>query len=278
MNEDILQIQDLSKAYSRQVVNIDGVETNERYNIIFDLDLDIPQNTITALIGGNGAGKTTLFNIISGITEADSGSIMYCTKNQNSWISLLNQPPHRMKKIGIGRLFQDNHIFLQMSVLENMMIADSNEWGEMPFVSLFNRKKNREIEQFRMKKAKDTFELLFGRDNPFWQKRDDLASTLSYGQQRLLGLARLLMGKYRLVLLDEPTSGVNPMLANTICSVIKKMVDEEGITVFLIEHNMKIVEEIADYCSFMSHGKITAFGYPRDVIGDETVRKTYLGM
>ena len=275
MNNDVLKIEDLNKSFTKNIINKRGKEENERFNIIDELDLFIPEGKITTLIGGNGAGKTTLFNIISRFTEADSGRIHF---HNNQWLNILKQPAHKLKHIGIGRLFQDNHIFQQMTVLENMLIADDSEWGERPFTSLFNAKKNKDIEKIRTKKVKIIFSEIFGIENPFWQKRNDLASSLSFGQQRLLGLARLFMGDYKLVLLDEPTAGVNPELVKKICEIIKSMVEKKGLTVFLIEHNMKVVLEIADFCSFMSHGKITAFGSPKDVIGDENVRRTYLGM
>lgn len=275
MNNDILKIEDLNKSFTRNIINKLSTEENERFNIIDELDLFIPEGKITALIGGNGAGKTTLFNIISRFTEADSGRIHF---HNNHWLNILKQPAHKLKHIGIGRLFQDNHIFQQMTILENMLIADDSEWGEKPFLSLFKAKKNKEIEKIRTKKVERIFSELFEIENPFWEKRNDLASSLSFGQQRLLGLARLFMGNYKLVLLDEPTAGVNPDLVKTICAIIKNMVKKKNLTVFLIEHNMKVVLEIADFCSFMSHGKITAFGSPKDVIGDENVRRTYLGM
>ena len=97
-------------------------------------------------------------------------------------------------------------------------------------------------------------------------------------KQRLLGLARLFMGNYDLVLLDEPTSGVNLQIIEQAMAIVRRMVKERGVTVFLIEHNMKVVLELADFCNFMSHGKITAFGTPDDILGNDQVRKTYLGM
>jgi len=275
MNSAVLKIEDLNKSFFRNIVNIHGVEENERFNIIGDLNLHIAEKKITALIGGNGAGKTTLFNIISRFLETDSGNIFYHNKK---WISILKQPAYKIGKHGIGRLFQDNHIFPQMTVLENMLVADKSNWGEKPFVAFLKPQKNARIENKRNNKAKSIFVELFGLNNQFWEKRHDPASSLSFGQQRLLALSRLLMGNYKLLLLDEPTAGVNPELVKKICHIIKSMVQNKGLTVFLIEHNMKVVLDIADFCCFMSHGKITAFGTPEDVIGNENVRRTYLGM
>ena len=139
-------------------------------------------------------------------------------------------------------------------------------------------KRNKIVEQERIEKAQKIFIDLFGESNPFREKKDDPAKSLSYGQQRLLGLARLFMGSYDLVLLDEPTAGVNPQIIQQAMAIIRRMVKENGVTVFLIEHNMKVVLDLADFCSFMSHGKITAFGTPEDVIGNDEVRRTYLGV
>jgi len=276
MNQDILKIDNLFKSFSRNIMNVRGEIENERFNIINNLSLFVPQHSITALIGGNGAGKTTLFNIISRFTEADSGEISF--KSNNGGIDILKQPSHALKQLGIGRMFQDNHIFLQMTILENLLVATEEEWGEKPFISIIKSKKNKSYEQKRKENAETILIRLFGEQNPFLEKRNDLASSLSYGQQRLLGLARLFMADYSLVLLDEPTAGVNPETIHTICSVIKKMNREKKVTVFLIEHNMKVVEEIAEYCIFMSHGIQAAFGSPQDVIGDEEVRRVYLGL
>ena len=270
----ILEIDSITKGFSKNVDNVRGEEEDQRFNIIDELSLVVPTNKITALIGGNGAGKTTLFNVVSGFLHTDSGNAFF---NNNEKTDLTGMKPHSITRLGIGRLFQDNHIFLGMTVLENMMIADSNRYGEAPFFSLLHPKKNQNREDERTQKAKNIFRELFDEPNPFWEKKNDPAGSLSYGQQRLLALARLFMGEYCLVLLDEPTSGINPNLIDAISAMIKRMVAEKGITVFLIEHNMRFVLEISDYCNFMSHGRITAFGTPKDVIGDNEVRRIYLG-
>jgi len=276
LTDIILQIDSIKKCFVRNIINVRGEQTDERFYIIDKLDLSIPRGKITALIGGNGAGKTTLFNIVSNLMKADSGDVLY--KKNGTPVSILGLPTYKVAQMGIGRMFQDNHIFPNMSVLENMLLADDNEFGEAPFMSLLKPKRNKEIEKERVEKARKIFVNLFGEQNPFWEKRKDLAKTLSYGQQRLLGLARLFMGNYGLVLLDEPTAGVNPHIIGQTMDIISRMVRENGVTVFLIEHNMKVVLELADLCSFMSDGRITAFGTPEDVIGNDEVRKTYLGV
>jgi len=276
MNDIILEIDSIKKSFVRNIVNIRGEQEDERFNIIDDLDLLIPQGKITALIGGNGAGKTTLFNIISNFTDADSGDVLY--KKNGSSVSILGLPPFKITRMGIGRMFQDDHIFPNMSVLENMLLADDNKFAETPFTSFLKPRQNEIVEKERIEKARQIFINLFQDPNPFWEKRNDPAKSLSYGQQRLLGLARLFMANYKLVLLDEPTAGVNSQIIKQAMAIIRRMVKENNVTVFLIEHNMNVVLELADFCSFMSHGRITAFGTPEDVIGNDKVRRTYLGV
>ncbi|MFH0734648.1 MAG: ATP-binding cassette domain-containing protein [bacterium] len=275
-NEIILNIDSIKKSFVRNIINVRGENEDERYYIIDDFDLSVLQGKITALIGGNGAGKTTLFNIISGFFKADEGNITFKNNGKIIDISLLD--PYKISRLGIGRMFQDNHIFQNMTVLENMLIADSNSFGEAPFVSIFLHGKNLKSEKLRIEKAENIFNELFGEDNPFWRMKDNKAKDISYGQQRLLGLARLLMGDYRLLLLDEPTSGVNPGIVKKIKEIIKYFVKQKGLTILLIEHNMNFVLDVADFCHFMSSGKNAVNGTPADIIGNPEVRKTYLGI
>jgi len=276
MDDFILHINSVNKSFARNIINLRGEVEDERYRIIEDLDLLVPDGKITALIGGNGAGKTSLFNIISGFMKADSGEVLF--RNDGSFASLLGLNPEKITLKGVGRMFQDSHIFPDMSVMDNMMIADSDNYGEAPFVSLIQFKRTKKFEIARAEKANKIFTDLLGNPNPLWEKRNELAGSLSYGQQRILGLTRLLMGDYKLVLLDEPTAGVNPETIKQIMNIIRFLVENKRMSVFLIEHNMKVVLELADFCSFMSHGKITAFGTPEDVIGNKEVRQTYLGL
>jgi ABC-type branched-subunit amino acid transport system ATPase component len=237
--------------------------------------LNVPSGKVIALIGGNGAGKTTLFNMISGFVKPDKGSISYTTTNKI--FELLDRTPHQIARLGIGRMFQDNHVFPEMSVIDNMLIADNMNLGEKPFVSLIFRKKIQRDEAVRISKVQTIFENLFGNDHPFWEKREFPAGSLSYGQQRLLGLARLFMRDYNLLLLDEPTAGVNPEVIEQIKGLIRNFT-KNGQTVLLIEHNLEVVKDIADFCCFMDQGRITLMGTPEDVLGNEEVMKSYVGL
>lgn len=273
MIEDILTIKSLVKSFSRQFKNISGKDENEQYWAINQLSLSVPKGKVIALIGGNGAGKTTLFNIISGFVKSDSGSISYSINNKD--IELLNMAPHKIAQLGIGRMFQDNHIFPEMSVLDNMLIADSKQIREKPFMSLIFHKRVQQEEARRKIIVQDVFNNLFKDDNNFWKKREMKAGSLSYGQQRLLGLARLFMSDYNLILLDEPTAGVNPSVIEQIKILIRNFT-KNNQTVLLIEHNLDVVQDIADFCCFMDQGRITIMGTPEDVIGNDEVRKSYI--
>jgi ABC-type branched-subunit amino acid transport system ATPase component len=274
-NDPILIIEDLKKSFVQRIINRRGQTEGKKHFLIEGLDLEIPRGYITALIGANGAGKTTLFNIISGFMKADSGSIRFCTDKSEQ--QLLQMPPYRITRKGIGRMFQDNHLFLELSVLDNMLVASADKFAEKPFVSLLKSKLHKRHESVRKKQAIQIFRDLFGEESPFEVNIHKPAGTLSYGQQRLLGLARLFMGNYQLILLDEPTAGVSPSIIQEAIAIIRRLVKEKGVTIFLIEHNMQVVQELADFCSFVCDGEITAFGTPVDVIGNDEVRRKYLG-
>jgi len=274
MQDKVLHIENLTKTFTKTGNKRNRLE-NEQYTVLDELTFSVSANKITALIGGNGSGKTTLFNLISSFIKPEKGQIMF----YNGSTHVLNKlQPYQIARIGIGRLFQDNHIFQQHTVLDNMLIADDNLFGENALHAIFKLKKLKKIEVDRIEEARNIFKDLFGNENEFWKKRNNIAGSLSYGQQRLLGLARLLMADYKLILLDEPTAGVNPKINEQIIELIKKMVQYEKCTVFLIEHNMNFVSKVADICAFMNRGKIENIGTPELVINNEYVRKTYLGV
>ena len=308
---------------ARTILEIDGItkrffgkSTDESPLVLKGIDLEIKKGKITALIGANGAGKTTLFNIISGFTRPDSGSITFYDYKGNAH-NLLSLPPHQIANLKIGRLFQDLCIYKNMSLIENVMIASSEKDGEFPFSSVFKRGV-RAVEHTRGRKAKkiisdflgDTFtqeklSLKKGEKNSLFSLlssissryerygdvfarplsrmiQDDIflrdTSDFSFGQQRLISLAALFMGDYDLLLLDEPTAGVNPEIIEKILKAIRNMAEESGKSIFMIEHNMDAVLKIADYSYFMDEGYIKHFGSPADVLGNPKVRREYLGI
>lgn len=275
MVTNILKIKSLTKSYTRKIKNSSGDDENERYWVIKDLDLEVQQGLITAIIGGNGAGKTSLFNIISGFTKPDCGSVILSTNNRS--VNLVGLPPIEITRYSIGRLFQEAHIFKSLSVLDNMLIADNDEKDETILSSIFLRGKVNLKEKKRIEKVHQVFLDLFRENNQLWSKREMVAGNLSYGEQRLLGLARLFMRKYDILLLDEPTAGVNPDVIEKIEQIIKK-ISLNGQTVLIIEHNINVVLNIADVCCFMDRGSIKLYGNPQEVINNELVRLTYSGL
>lgn len=269
METALLDIQELSLSYS----TLSSIRMESEYKLLDKLNLTIYKGKVTALIGGNGSGKTTIFNIISGFLAPDSGQIIY---NKNKGVNLLKVKPHIRERIGIGRLFQDNHIFPELSILENLIIADSSNFGDSPFDSLIMRNKIRKIEKKRRERAIEALELCFGESDSIINKLDDYAKNLSFGQQRLLGLTRLIMGDYDILLLDEPTAGINATLISNIFNIISKL-KKTGVTIFLIEHNMNFVRNVSDICAYISDGSIQYYDTPDKVLQSESVRLNYIG-
>lgn len=261
------------------ILNLKNIElsfTNSRkevFNLLNGVNLSVPEGKITALVGGNGTGKTTLFNIVSGFQEDYKGGVFFDGKN------ITGKPAHKVARLGIGRLFQGRQLMGDLTILENMMVASDNRTGESPFTSVFHPRKIDERERQKRDEAIRIFKDIFGEQNKYLHMLDCKASDLSYGEQRLIAIARLLMNrKNKLLLLDEPTAGVNPVYIETIRNMIRKMVKESGLSVLLIEHNMHFVREIADCCAYLDDGVIEKFGTTSQVLDDKEVRNSYLGL
>ena len=258
-----------------EIKNIKLSFTNARketFHLLKGVDLNVEAKKVTALVGGNGTGKTTLFNIISGFEKGYTGDVIFDGHNLNK------MPPHKISLLGIGRLFQGGQLLDGLSLMENMKIASNDETGEKPHQSIFPFPKVREQELEKEKEARKILTSFFGAGNKYLSKLDENASSFSYGEQRLLSLARLQMGKNKLLLLDEPTSGINPFFINTVERMIRDLVAKEGVTVLLIEHNMQFVRKIADTCAYLDDGVITKVGPTADVLDDLNVRNSYLGL
>lgn len=247
---DILRLENITK-------NFDGLKA------IDSLDLKIEAGRISSIIGPNGAGKTTLFNLICGFLYPDNGRIIY----KNIDITMLN--PWKRSSSGIGRLFQDIRIFKKLTLLENLLVT-FNDGSENPFKAIFGRRNGKEKKKIETATVWLDFVGLADR-------KDNLAENLSWGQQKLLSLARLLCGDFELLLIDEPVSGVNPDMADVILKKIKELTGLDK-TVIAVEHNMEAVEEISDYIYFMDSGKITTSGEPEDILNNQEVMGTYIGI
>lgn len=260
----ILEVQHIKLSYT----NAD----KETFNLLNGVNLAVEEGKITALVGGNGTGKTTLFNIISGFEKNYTGDVVFEGKNLN------RMSPHKISLMGVGRLFQGGQLLEGLTLMENMKMADDATLGESPVSLLTHPFSTQAFDREREQKAMGILERLFGPGNKYLSMAHQEASSFSYGEQRLLSLARLLMGKNKLLLLDEPTSGVNPVYIETIAKTIKEMVENDGLTVLLIEHNMQFVRKIADTCAYLDDGVISKVGPTAEVLDDKSVRNSYLGI
>ncbi|CAD6004212.1 ABC transporter ATP-binding protein [Agreia sp. COWG] len=226
--------------------------------------LEIPRGSITALIGPNGAGKTTFFNLLTGFDKPNTGNWTFKGK------SLAGVPAFKVSRMGMVRTFQLTKALGGMTVLENMRLGATKQGGENIFVSLFKplwKAKEDEITERAMQLLAK-----FKLDT----KKDDYASSLSGGQKKLLEMARALMSSPELVMLDEPMAGVNPALTQSLLGHIMNLKDE-GMTVLFVEHDMHMVNTIADWVIVMAEGKVVAEGPPSTVMADPAVIDAYLG-
>ena len=276
MSTDILSIRDISLSFAPDAGN------DAPLRILDRLSLGVPRGKITALVGGNGSGKTTLFNIISGFQKPDSGEVWFHAGAPNSAtppVRIDGCSPAIIPRLGIGRLFQNRQLFPTLTLLENFTIAADDFTGEFPFSRLAAPVSLRRAETAKESRARDILVELFGPDNKYLAMLHEPGGAFSHGELRLLSLARLLMpGGARLLLLDEPTSGVNPVLCDTIAEILPRLVRDHGLSVLLIEHNMPFVRRVADCCAYLSKGKIAALGTPGDILGSSEVRASYLGL
>jgi len=223
---------------------------------------------ITALIGPNGAGKTTLFHLITGELRADSGEIVYRGED----ISRLK--PYMIARKGAGRLFQDIRVFENLTVFENVASSCYTHNSESPCFPFTRRKALKNLDREMNERILFYLDFVGLSD-----KADEPAGALSYGQQKLLAIARLLAGGFTLLLLDEPTAGLNPVMVRKVLHVLEKVIDEDrDKTIILVEHNMSVVTETADWVYFMNEGRIAFFGRADHVLGDSEVREIYLGL
>ncbi len=230
-----------------------------------DINAMIFPRKITAFVGPNGAGKTTLFNIISGQINPTEGKVFLGGKD------ITGSEPCEISNLGIGRLFQDLRIFKKLSALENI---------EAALISPKEANLTRAFLNFIEKGNKNEHKDEAYRWLEFVELKDQankLAENLSFGQQKLLAIARLLAGGYEILLLDEPTSGISPKIMKKILDLIVKIV-EGGKTIAVIEHNMSAVKEIAYWTHFLNEGKLGFTGKTEHVLGNKKIREIYIGL
>ena len=229
------------------------------------LNLDVNSKEIVAIIGPNGAGKTTAFNCITGIYNPTSGNIEYFGK------SILNKEPAALTKMGIARTFQNIRLFKDLTVFENVLIAMHLRYNDNIFTSTFRLNYMQELEM-----REETKKLLDSQD--LYKYRNDIASSLPYGMQRRLEIARALATRPTLLLLDEPAAGMNPQETMDLTSYIKEIRDKFGLTILLIEHHMDLVMDISERIYVIDFGKLIAEGSAKEVQNNPKVIEAYLGV
>jgi branched-chain amino acid transport system ATP-binding protein len=232
-----------------------------------DVDFTIPEGSIISLIGPNGAGKTTFFNMLTGVYKPTGGRIEFNGEN------VTGKPPHAITERGIGRTFQNIRLFQNMTARENVMVGMHARLKGGIVKSILHTPGVKREERQAADRARELL-AFSGLQRSQWE---EYGRNLSYGDQRRLEIARALASDPKLLLLDEPTAGMNPQESAALTDFMRKVRDERGLTILLIEHDMQVVMGVSEHITVLDHGQKIAEGTPEEVRTNERVVEAYLG-
>jgi len=250
----LVSAEDVSKVFGG-LVAVDGVT------------FSVPSKSIVSIIGPNGAGKTTFFNMLTGLYKPSAGAITFGGRD------ITGRRPDRIMEMGVARTFQNIRLFSTMSAVENVMVGQHARMRGGLFGSILRSPAVRREEARVREKARETLDYVGLRKSEF----DQISVNLSYGDQRRVEIARALASDPSLLLLDEPTAGMNPNESARLTAFMAKLRDEQGMTILLIEHDMKVVMGVSEHITVLDHGEKIAEGEPQQIRDDERVIEAYLG-